>query len=536
KSLVGRESMMTKTLKTQVAAIFFGMSAILIIFGAWTFSSAKRPASPSEKKANIAEMFQGVHSQILEIMKKSGVPSVVVAVAKNGETIWEESYGWADREKEIEATPGTIYHLASISKSMTATGLMILKERGLVDLNEPANTYLGETKLVARIGDADQASVKRILFHTAGLPMHWNFFDLKGSDPRPNMEESIKRYGVLITAPGETYTYSNFGYGIIDHIISRISGKDYADFMKEEVFIPLGMKHTSVQVDASPGNDIAVMYDEGKKPIPPYDFDHRGASAVLSTAGDMIRFGMFHMKKSLPGQNPILKAETVDRMHTEIDPLQSDLKDRVGFDYLLGSFGGVSYGGYRIEATTGSMPGAVSRLVLVPSENIVSALLSNGDNIDLWQIEKLILEALLPDLKDKDSTEDEKSPGDAEMDSIPPDPYLGIWSGSIETYTKTIPVRMTFPENGKVRMEIDHRPASLLSMKTPLGEMGFQGELFKGIFMGQIRTPDTNRSPHVVLVECRCRGDRLTGYAAAVAMNKKFCLPHWIDLTRETGN
>ena len=97
------------------------------------------------------------------------------------------------------------------------------------------------------------------------------------------MDESIWRYGLLVTAPGETYNYSNLGYGILDYIISRIAGKDYSDFMREEVFEPLAMTRTSVQVDVSSTNDVAQMYDSNKQAIAPYDFDHRGASAVLSS-------------------------------------------------------------------------------------------------------------------------------------------------------------------------------------------------------------------------------------------------------------
>jgi len=79
-------------------------------------------------------------------------------------------------------------------------------------------------------GNAQEATVKRILHHTAGLPMHWNFFFDGESFARPTMDETIKRFGILVAPPGDRYEYSNLGYGILEYIIERISKKRLATF------------------------------------------------------------------------------------------------------------------------------------------------------------------------------------------------------------------------------------------------------------------------------------------------------------------
>lgn len=101
-------------------------------------------------------------------MTGAKLASIAVAVAHGGKIIWEESFGWADREKMIAATPQTMYSLASISKPITATGLMTLVERGAIDLDKPANEYLGTGKLTGHAGEATGATVRRVLSHTAG--------------------------------------------------------------------------------------------------------------------------------------------------------------------------------------------------------------------------------------------------------------------------------------------------------------------------------------------------------------------------------
>src|SRR4026209_469353 len=102
--------------------------------------------------ATAADPFAPLRTSLQRQLVDQQVPSLAVAVAKDGKIIWEEGFGWADRENRLPATEHTLYSLASISKPITATGLMVLVERGLIDLDRPINDYLGEAKLRARAG------------------------------------------------------------------------------------------------------------------------------------------------------------------------------------------------------------------------------------------------------------------------------------------------------------------------------------------------------------------------------------------------
>lgn len=145
-----------------------------------------------------------VKSRILQLMEVQRLPSVCAAVVKDGEAQFEECFGFADLEKKVTATPDTMYALASMTKPLTATGLMTLVERGRVDLDRPANDYLGDAKLVAYVGDASGATVRRLLHCTSGLPEHVNIYYANEKWRRPPMEQSIRRYGFLVTAPGRS--------------------------------------------------------------------------------------------------------------------------------------------------------------------------------------------------------------------------------------------------------------------------------------------------------------------------------------------
>src|SRR5947199_6153899 len=159
--------------------------------------------------------FGAIRDLICARLVEQVLPSLAVAVARDGEILWEEGFGWADRENRIPATEHTLYSLASISKPITATGLMVLKERGKLDLDRPIDDYLGDARLNARVGNAKKATVRRIANHTSGLPLHYHFFYEDEPYRRPPMDETIRRYANLVTAPGERYYYSNLGYGLL---------------------------------------------------------------------------------------------------------------------------------------------------------------------------------------------------------------------------------------------------------------------------------------------------------------------------------
>ena len=102
--------------------------------------------------------------------------------------------------------------------------------------------------------------VRRVANHTSGLPLHYQFFYADEPYRVPPRDETIRRYGNLVTAPGEHYQYTNLGYGVLDYVIERTSGKRYADFMREEVFLPLGLTHTSIDIGPGLEPHQAIRY------------------------------------------------------------------------------------------------------------------------------------------------------------------------------------------------------------------------------------------------------------------------------------
>lgn len=464
------------------------------------------------------DSFDPVREFIRKGLVETGMPSISVAVAKDGKIFWEEGFGWADREKRIRATEHTMYSLASISKPFTATGLMVLAQQGKLDLDRAVNDYLGNASVRARVGDAAQATLRRVANHSSGLPLHVQFFYRDTSRRPPSMDETILRYGNLVTVPGERFQYSNLGFGILDYIIERVSRKTYVDFMREDVFIPLDLTHTSVHIGPGLEPFAATRYGRDGLPVAFYEFDHTGASAVWSSAHDLARFGMFHLKTHLPDQKAVLTDESIDAMQKPTFPSGKDVG--YGIAWVVTD----TAGGYRVISHNGAMHGVATTLRLVPSERLVVTVLCNGSDQLPHRVADEIFKVMLPNWRQPERSSDSR-PGF----SLPSE-LEGVWSGRIFTYKGALPLNLHLRGSGEVHAQIGDQ------MKVLVNGPRWQNHYFSGEFFGDLGTDDTGPGPAQIRLLLKLRGRTLNGSATASAlpgMRGGFNLTHWTELKRE---
>lgn len=480
-----------------------------------------------------AKLRENIQSEI----KEKNIPSLAVAVIRDGKILWEEGFGWANRQQKIQATEHTMYSLASISKPITATGLMTLVQQQKIDLDHPVNQYLGEAKLRSPLGHADQATVRRIANHSSGLPLHYQFFYADTAHRAPPRDESIRRYGILVNLPGETYQYANFGYGILDHVIARVSGRSYASFMKEDIFLPLGMKHTSVGLEPSQASTAAVRYGVNQEPLANYHFDHPGASDVFSSAHDLIRFASLHLKKPLADQETPLSNMSIDAMQ------QATIETRPGVGYGVGWRITKSEFGFKTVTHTGGMPGVRTRLTLVPSKNIAVVALTNCQSDLPHRVVEQALAALLPEYaRQLRHAEYNRATPPAPFPWAPTADWIGYWKGEVETVAGKQPIRLWIQPGGHVHVQLDHQ------FKHLLNHVRLNNGFLAGVFPGHLNTPDTNRRRHQLSLKIRLRGKQLNGALTALSLARSpqhpdvtlprrsgYALSHWISLEKQSS-
>jgi CubicO group peptidase (beta-lactamase class C family) len=452
-----------------------------------------------------------------------GTGSIAVAVARAGEVVWEEGFGTADAAAGRKADAHTPYSLASITKPMTATALMRLVERDQIDLARPIGEYLGAGEITARLGCAEDVTVEHVLNHTAGLPTHYQFFYEDEPARPPRFEETLGRYAYCSRAPGEGFEYSNLGYGVLDHVIERVSGGSYGEFMRTEVFEPLGMGSSAI----GPVEGCAVRYSPSGDPIPDYEVDHPGASMAYASAADLVRFGLFHLGRRQDEQQQILRPDTLARMR------QGDAVREPGLRYALGWQIAEPTDGPTIVSHGGGMPGVTTQLALLPESDAAIALLCNRTPSLLASVLAPIQDALVTALLGKDSPPPLRPENPLTMERgsfVPPADFVGSWRGAVHTCEGPRDVGMHLAAAGEVRLDLagDRGLEPVLSFT--------EGDAMVLAFPGAtVETGDTARGANPVLnLILRRREDRLVGQALArdTSARMRFALSHWIDLQR----
>ena len=490
-------------------------------------------AQPQAQRAK-TDRFGGVRKRIRQRMKRDGIPSIVVGVAHKGKIVWEEGFGFADEGKKIRATPHTIYRISSIGKVLTATAIMVLVEKGMLNLDRPVNDYLGKAKLTARVGNAKNATIRRLCNHTSGLPRHDQYFfpgEKYQRQPADRMETIIQRYGNIVWLPGERPQYSNLALGILGHVVARRSGVAFPEFMQREVFGPLKMTRSSVGLSKKRRPLTAVPYLAGKRiPLPANTM--AGAGDMWCSAHDLLRFGLFHLKSRLPGTKAILT-------HKSIDAMQVTASRVPGSDFGIGWGTDDNYRGTGFPAVGhhGGNAGWVSFLLLLPKEDLSVVVMANTNGAFTDPIADDVISVLVPEYGRRRTAVLEKRKKNRKKPKPrppfkPPAKLVGEWRGHVQTFEGRIPVTMTFDASGKARAKVGDQP------RTELIRPSLRGKCFTADLKADIKTADTRRLRSGILeLDLVLRGRTINGaiYANSLFGHKDwggYRINHWIELKK----
>jgi CubicO group peptidase (beta-lactamase class C family) len=237
------------------------------------------------------------------------VPGVAVALVRNGRPTWSQGYGQAIRARDVAVTPDTVFMVGSISKPVTAWGVMRLVQQGKLDLQAPVERYLTRWHLPKSSFDADGVTIERLLTHSAGL--NSQDYSPISARPLPSLEQSLSgesggvnaRIGtddVRITMePGQQRSYANGGYTLLQLVIEEVTGESFARFMQREVLDPLGMTHSSFTWRSDLRPQTATGYDVAGRAVPHSAFTEKAAGGLYTTANDLATF----MAASMTGPN-----------------------------------------------------------------------------------------------------------------------------------------------------------------------------------------------------------------------------------------
>ncbi|MBP6014032.1 MAG: beta-lactamase family protein [Alphaproteobacteria bacterium] len=228
------------------------------------------------------------------------------------------------------------FQVASMSKWITAWGVMTLVEAGKLDLDKPVSTYLTRWRLPPSQFDNNGVTVRRLLSHTAGLTDGLGYAGFKPGTQVQTLEDSLThtadassghdgrvRVGI---APGTEFKYSGGGYTLLQLLIEEVSGQSFNDYMKAAVLNPLGMTRSTFVLDDEA--DVAEFFDERGQPAPHYRFTARAAASLYTTTTDMTRFLQAHLKGTSgepPGRGALQPQTLLDMRRPHASQFGADI-------------------------------------------------------------------------------------------------------------------------------------------------------------------------------------------------------------------
>jgi Beta-lactamase class C and other penicillin binding proteins len=297
-------------------------------------------------------------------------PGAALLLGKKGQIIFREGTGLANLEHQVPLTPDMPFRLASLTKPLTSTAILMLVEAGELALTDSLNHFLpdypmGETTI----------TIEHLLTHTSGIPDYTElpeWWAIHRQDLRVDQLIDLFKVQPKAFAPGTRWAYSNSGYVLLGAILETISGVSYGKFMAEHIFTPLGMSNTSYEATSSRViPHMANGYSKAPEGHlhPEYlSYTHLYASGgLVSTLDDLARwYAALH-------EGRLLTPETLRRMWTPYR-LADGTSARYGYGWWLGECRGQPAAEH-----FGSMPGYAHYLLSFPEDDVLSIVLSNNE-------------------------------------------------------------------------------------------------------------------------------------------------------------
>lgn len=297
---------------------FLSVASIFVIMGL-IFVPTSRQFVAAESNKELQE----IDSYVLGRMKDLGIPGVAIGIVRGDQIVYTQGYGVAD-DTGRAMTSDTPFLIASLSKPITALGIMQLVEEGKITLDAPVQVYLPWFR-VADEEVSSKITVRHLLHQTSGFDERESYVRNLSTDSSDGaLEMSIRALNTadLNFTPGEAFEYTNTNYDILGLLIQTVSGQSYEQYIEEKIFTPLDMDQSYTSLEgARAGNmtrgyypffGFTTAYDH----LMPYSRIVKPSAGLFSSAEDLTHFLIAHLNQGQYQGNSILSEEGITTLHT----------------------------------------------------------------------------------------------------------------------------------------------------------------------------------------------------------------------------
>ncbi|MFZ0215088.1 MAG: serine hydrolase domain-containing protein [Candidatus Dormiibacterota bacterium] len=338
--------------------------------------SEQREGAMTQTEARQEPSQEELQDKLRETAERLGVPGVAIGIFDRGDERYAFT-GVTSVDNPLPVDEETLFQIGSTTKTFTATALMRLQERGLVDLAAPVRTYVPELRLQEE-DVARRVTVLQLLNHTAGW--EGDFFHETG-DGDDALAKYVEAMATLrqLQPLGGLASYNNAAVGLAGRVVEKVTGQTYEAAARELVLDPLGLEHSFFFPAEVMTRRFAVGHIEGEdgpRVAAPWRLPRSStaAGALVSTAADQIRYARFHLGRGEAHDGEILRPQTRLAMQQPTGDFHgSAIADRVGVSWLLRRVGGVALVGHG-----GTTNGQLSAFQMVPDLDFAVTILTNA--------------------------------------------------------------------------------------------------------------------------------------------------------------
>ena len=294
------------------------MKLTVITFLTFLTSFSIAQTSSQERLSKIKSAMPIVEKLYKEYAEKNHFPSLAFGLVVDGELLYSGNYGFTEIASSTKASSKSMFRIASMSKSVTAMGILALRKEGKLKLDDPAYLYIPELKSMPSLtADAPAVTIRHLLTHMAGFPEDNPWGDRQLDTNDDDLMALIKKGISFSNVPGVAYEYSNLGFALLGRIITNISGKPYQQYINETIFKPLGMTHTIWEYTEAPKNLLAHGYRFEDEVWKEEELEHDGTygamGGLITSIEDFSKYVAFHLSawpaSSARETGPVLRSD-----------------------------------------------------------------------------------------------------------------------------------------------------------------------------------------------------------------------------------
>jgi len=354
---------------------------------------------PEEEERPAPATLEELQARIAEVLEETETPGVGLSLVSRDEVLFTGGIGVADRETGEPVTADTVFRIGSITKSFVALAALILVEEGLLDLDTPVRELAPEIEFDNPWRDTDPVRVVHLLEHTTG----WT--DLTVRDyaynvvPPISLRESLDYNPKTRRSrwrPGTSMSYSNSGPPVAAYVMQKITGRDFEEFVRERLFLPLEMEIADFQRSPAVAERLATGYN-GDDPVEYWNISMRPAGSINTSAREMANFVQFFLNRGRFGDTTLLKPESIERMESPRTSRAARAGLKTG--YGLHNYTTIS-NGFVFHGHNGGMDGYLAEMAYLPNHGLGYAFMINASNWEAYlEISKLVQQYLTVDLE-----------------------------------------------------------------------------------------------------------------------------------------